>query len=382
MPRLPRRRVGTRLQFEQEDLPFSPWPLARHARGTEPQRILLTPNPWEVALTAATLRVSPARLPEVEAFINQAEELYRAATAGTRVNPMLVHLAFDNLARALIIGKGHARPLVDAGEGIAEQRAGSGWEMRSASLQIEDSAEPKVVQLLAQALGLPVLAPGSEIPILDLLPQVVVGHRLYRSGTGAPEQFAPIHELQFMVDAMEKTVWIDLTFDTGRLGRADMTSAKLIAAGGLGSQFREVESDLPGRRRFEMLEPFSYEADPWERLQEAVEAVKPLLWTALGKAPPYRVHHLCLAASNRIPQVLSLYLIIHAFGSVIHQWPHRFDQLLSEPIGNFVVDFMMRQPEQLLFLLTCEFAEREVFPGAALPRPARNADRLTEFCPV
>jgi hypothetical protein len=382
MSRLPRRRVGARLQYEQEDLAFSQWPLARNARGSEFQRILFTPNPWDVAQAAANLRVSPVRLPEVEAFINQAEELYRAATAGTRVNPLLVYLAFNNLARALIIVRGHGRSLVDAGDGISEQRAGSGWDLRTASVLIERAAEPTVIQLLAEALELPAPAPGSQIPILDLLPQVVVGHRLYRSGTGAPEQFAPIHELQFMVDVMEKTVWIDLSFDTGRLGRADLTSAKLIAAGGLGSHFREVESDLSGRRRFEMLTPFSYETQPWERLVEVVEAVRPLLWTAVGKAPPYRVHHVCLAASNRMPQLLSLYLLLQAFGSVIHHWPHRFDQLLSEPIGNFVVDFMMRQPEQLLYLLASEFAEREVLPGSGLQRPGRSADQLTEFCPV
>jgi hypothetical protein len=382
MPRLPRRRVGSRLQSEQEEVSFSVWPLARGSRRHELQRALFTTNPWEVARAAANLRVSPVRLPEAEAFINQAEELYRAAVAGTRVNPLLLNLAFSNLARALIIVRGHVPPLVDAVEGISEQHT-IGWDLHSAALVVQSAAEPTVFELLARVLGLAAPVAGSAIPILDLLPQVVAGHRLYRSATGAPEQFAQIHELQFMTDVMEKTVWVDLLFDSGKLARADLTSAKLLAEGGLGAHFREVESDFTGRRRFEMLQPFDYDTWPWERLDEVIDTVRPHLWTAVGKGPPYRAHHVCLATANRMPQLLSLYLLISAFGGAIRLWPHRFDQLLSEPIGSFVVDFLLHQPEQLLHLLASEFAEREVLPGSGLSqRPGRSGDQLREPCPA
>ena len=166
-----------------------------------------------------------------------------------------------------------------------------------------------------------------------------------------------------MTDVGERTIWVDLIFDSGRLGRSDLSSSKLMVAGALGAVFREVESDTAGRRRFEMLRPFAYDKEPWDELDQVVNTVRPYLWTSLGKGSSYGVHHLSLAAGNRVPQVLGLYLLLFAFGSLTHFRPHRFDQLLAEPIGSFVVDFIARQPEQLLYLLASEFATREVLPG-------------------
>jgi hypothetical protein len=85
------------------------------------------------------------------------------------------------------------------------------------------------------------------------------------------------------------------------------------------------------------------------------------------------VHHVCLATASRVPQVLSLYLLLFAFGSVTRNRPHRFEEVLSEPIGSFIVDFVSRQPEQLLYLLASEFAAREVVPGTR-PHQTRGGD--------
>jgi YaaC-like Protein len=364
MSRLPRRRVGTRVEYEQQEVSFSAWPLARGTSRIEFQKVLFTSNLWDVMRAAANLRCPPARLSEAEALITMAEDLYRAAVSAIRANPLLLYLVFQNLAKALIVVSGHTGSLENLIDGITDQHGLDGWELRNAWILVEPSAGPNVFQLLAAALRLPVPAPGSAIPVLDLLPQVVVGHRLYRSATAAPEHFAAAQELQFMHDVVERTVWIDLLFDSGRLGRADLTTSKLIGAGALGAAFRQVESDLAGRRRFEMLKPFSYDKHPSERLQEVVDAVRPYLWTAVSKASPYRVHHVCLATANRVPQVLGLYLLHFAFGSIMRIRPHRFDELLAEPIGTFVVDFISRQPEQLLHLLASEFAEREVVQGS------------------
>jgi YaaC-like Protein len=363
MSRRPRRRVGARLEHEQKEVPFSAWPLARNSSRTEFQQVLFAPSPWEIARAAAHLNAPGPRLIEANAFLDQGEEMHRAAAVGHRANPLLLYHAVNNLAKALINVRGYDRSLEKAADGISEQSGPGGWELRNSELLIEPSAEPTVFQLLAGALRLAAPAPGSAIPILDLLPQVVLGHRLYRSATGAPEQFAVVQELQFMHDVMEKTVWVDLLFDSGRLARADVSSAKLITAGALGAVFHEVESDLAGRRRFEMLRPFSYDTKPWERLEEVVEAVRPCLWTTVGKASPYRVHHACMATANRVPQLLGLYLLHFALGSITGFRPHRLEELLAEPIGSFIVDFVSRQPEQLLYLLASEFAMREVAPG-------------------
>lgn len=368
MSRRPRRRVGARLEHEQKEVAFSAWPLAPNSNPTEFQQVLFAPSPWDIARASAHLNAPAARLTEASAFIDQGEEMHRAAAAGHRANPLLLYYAVNNLAKALIIVRGYDRSLEKVRDGVAEQSGPGGWELRNSELLIEPSAEPTVFQLLAGALGLTPPSTGSAIPVSDLLPQVVLGHRLYRSATGAPEQFAVVHELQFMHDPMGKTVWVDLLFDSGRLARADVTSTTLISAGGLVDTFREVESDLAGRRRFEMLAPFSYQTKPWERLEAVVAAVMPCLWSTVGKAPPYRVHQVCLATANRVPQLLGLYLLHFAFGSITRHRPHRFEEVLSEPIGSFIVDFVSRQPEQLLYLLASEFAAREVVPGTRPPQ--------------
>jgi YaaC-like Protein len=376
MSRLPHRRVGTRLEQGQREVPFTPFPLAGNTKRIDLQSVPITANPWDVARAAARLNAAPARLSEAEAFINQAEEFYRAATTVARANPLLIYYAFQNLAKALVIVMGHAGPLENAEDGITEESGCGAWDARNWNVVIEPGARQTIFRLLADALGRPAPVPGSVIAVADLLPQVVVGHRVYRSATGAPEQFAPIQDLQLMHDVMEKTVWIDLVFDSGRLGRTDVSSSKLMATGAVSAAFREVESNLPRRRRFEMLTPLSYDANPLEQFDRLVDAVRPLLWTSVSRVWPYRVHNVCLATSNRVPQVLSLYLVFFALGSVTRTRPHRFDQVLSEPVGSFIVDFISHQPEQLLYLMASEIAAREVVPGAAAS-PA-SAGRLDQ----
>jgi hypothetical protein len=344
-------------------VPFSFWPVDGTGRTVNSQGALVVSDPWAVIRAAIKWRCPMAGRSEAAALAAQAEDYYRAGRAAARVNPSFMFGSFWNLTRALVLMNG-ATSLHESGfDDLAQFTSLPTRPLFNSSIIARASASADLIHDLSGALGLDAPLPEVPIPVADLLGQVVVGHRIYRCATRAAEHFVPVREVQFMTDPNTRAVWVDLLFDGPRLNRHFQVSReRLLRDSGLGVHFREVSDGISANRRFEMTEPVVYRERPAVALRDVVQSVKPYLWASLGNAPPRWTHHVYLASSNRLPQMLSLFLLLFYFTSTIQRRPDIWEQLIADPLGVFIVKFISDQPVQLLFMLASEFAQRQVVP--------------------
>jgi len=262
----------------------------------------------------------------------------------------------------LALVNGYSGSLERATHGLSERTAAGGRAIRDSEIEVgvTSAARPSIFRLLATSADLPAPAAGQLFPVEDLLPQVVVGHRLYRASTRTAEKFITVDKVRLMKSAVGNSLWVELVFDRGRLSRYGVSGTQLLADGDLDTTFREVASGVTGTRRFEMLTAVAYGARPTDGMYRAVRTVRPKLWRALSGVRPYRTYYVCLATANRLPQILASYMLMFYFGSVTRYRPHIFDRVLAGPLGGFVTEFITSEPEQLLYGLASQLAQREV----------------------
>jgi hypothetical protein len=364
---LPAMRQGEPLQVKKRDLDFSFWPVTRNRRRYGLQHSVFAVSPWAVLQGAVNTRCDTRKRPEAVAFLAQARDFYSASQGGAIAsNPLLLYYAFLNLAKTFILTSGQAPSLVDARHGLTERRRPASDELAGADIVVvDDPAQQNVFPLLIQALGFPVPANGTRIAVADLLPEVVVGHRLWRQAGGA-ERYVPVNVV-LAHDPANQTVWANLFVQPGDLTRFNITHRQLIDHGGLAGQFREAASPIDRFLLFEEIAPLAYGARPSDQIADVVKRVKPHLWRIAASTPPYRRYYLYVSATRSgLPQLVSLYALIFYFGSITRYRPHIFNEVLSGPYGAFISEFVAAQPEQLLYLLASEVCEREVAKPAII----------------
>lgn len=360
-------RPGSPLQVKQRDLEFSFWPVTRNRRRYGLQHSVFAVSPWAVLQGAVNTRCDTKTRPEAEALLAQAQDFYLAAQSGaTTANPLLLYYAFLNLVKTFILTSQDASSLVEAKHGLVEHRREAPDELSGADLcLIDDPNKLNVFPLLIKALGSPVPRNGTETPVLDLFPEVVVGHRLWRQAGGA-ERYVPVHVI-LVHDADQQSMWTNLFVEPGDLTRFNISHRRLIDEGGLLGRFREVQSPLPNLLCFEEITPLAYGDRPSDQIAELVKRIRPHLWRIATATPPYRRYYLYVSATRTsLPQLASLYALVFYFGSVTRYRPHIFNDILASPYGAFVSEFVAAQPEQLLYLLASEVCEREVAKPAII----------------
>jgi hypothetical protein len=206
-------------------------------------------------------------------------------------------------------------------------------------------------------------------PVVDLLPQIVVGHRIWREvATGHKERFVDLKEIEFVDDRSRKQLWLRLYLGRGDLSRYGITRDRVINEGGLAALFREVKVAPTGRSSdlvcLEQEIPLVYTGRPTDVVADLVAIVRPHLWRIVSAVPgsSYRRYYLHLTPPSqlRLPQIGSLWVLFFYFGSVVRYRPHLFDELLRSENGAFIAEFVHAQPEQLLYLLASELCQREI----------------------
>lgn len=236
--------------------------------------------------------------------------------------------------------------------------------METAKLKIQAGTKKvHVFPALLDALNYTAPADGAEISVLELLPQVVVGHRQWRDAKRQEEQFVRV-EVEFRHDSDTKMLWVCLNVDESDLSRFGITPARLLAAGRLDALFRPVSSLTTGSHCFELREPSDYQANPIDVAQALATSVRPYLWAIVSTIPgsSYRRYYLHTTppAGQRLPQIGSLWAILFYLGSIVRYRPHLFEDVTAGPFGPFITEFISAQPEQMLYMLASEMCRREV----------------------
>ena len=378
MPPLPTARQGATLEVKKRLLPFSFFPVTRGNRRYSLFDAVFAVSPWAVMRGAINDRVSSVRQrEEALAFLEQAEDFYVAATGRLAANPLLLYYSFLNLGKAVLRTLGATASFDRAAHGLFERR-GAGDLLKDAEVVVSDSGPNRldIFPTLVEQLGFPRPPSGTAYPVGELMPQIVVGHRLWREADrGNQERFVAINEIEIVDDRAAREVWLRLFIERGDVARYDITRSRLLDEGALRNAFHEVKVTGTGRADhvfvLELRNPIGYGHRPTDELMQLVELMRPLLWRIAISIPEttYRKYYVHLTPPNeasRLPQLASLWALFFYFGSIVRYRPHHFDAISAGPYGPFVTEFISAQPEQMLYLLASEMREREIAKPAII----------------
>ncbi len=370
--RLPPARKGSALKIKKRELQFSFWPVYKSQRRYGLQTELFAKNPWPVMSASIDDRCPEAAKPAARAFLVQAEGFFRAAESDVvSSRPLLLYYSFLNLAKALILTNGLASNLDAAKHGVQDFITPGGREFYDAGVRIFPQATglANVLDLFSQSVGGPRLSASIELSVLDLLAQAVSTHRLWTVAADEDDRFIPLQEIQFLTAGSE--VWLAFTVLGEDLDRFEISHSMLVNRSGLSAAFQEVAPiEVSGKRalRFEQSNAVHFNQRPSDVLLDVVRPCKGLFWPIVRSTPPYRKYYLYLAPGSgfRLQPLCSIYAVVYYLGSVTRYRPHHFEAIEKSPYRPVVREILADEPQQFLYLMASEFAQRNVSSQAIL----------------
>lgn len=379
MPRLPHPRPGRQVEIRDRPLAFSFWPMYKGERRFGLQTNVFATNAWAIIRGSVKARAPSAAAPEALAVVLQAEQFFRAATDAElwAAKPLLLYYAFMNLAKALVLTSGRVGSFDQATHGMSERLRAGNRELADAYLEAypsprKDGRRNLFADFAAslEGYGLP-KATQYDVPFL--LPQVVTGHRLWCDAAQKRERFVAIEQIEIMQDEGAKRLWLRLNIFADDLTRLGVNHAQLRREARMRAAWREVtpEEDIISDRRilrFEQLQTVSYSGRPSDKIPALIEGVRRSIWATVTSVPPYRKYYLYLAPLAEHTQVRSqlvaLYALIYYLGSVTRYRPQHFDDIIEGRFGEQIQEILTNQPNQFLYLIASEFAQRDVTRAA------------------
>jgi len=185
---------------------------------------------------------------EALAYIDQAANFYNSAIQSeiNAAKPVQLYYSYLNIAKALIICRGRNASLPTIRHGVNEDVTPGGNEFDNGFVQVWRSPNHGRLQAfdeLLRALGVSRFANGHQIPIPQLVPQILPGHRLWASATDSKERFISLHKVQFIENKSAKSLWLRIHLFADDLRRLNCNQNSLLSLSGLSTDFRKVKFD-------------------------------------------------------------------------------------------------------------------------------------------
>jgi hypothetical protein len=334
------------------------------------QHRLFVNDPWELIAEAIARAVKPGHTRDVaQSFRLQAEDYFRAATSVRElaVKPVLLYYAFLNLSKAYAVAKNNASLTGRAFHGISCDL--NAKTIPGTLIRFDKRIGTLVFQELLKLLdGNAAVLSSSALRLGYLLPQILPGHRLWCYATNRPERFTTIESFDLLHEPATKQVWVNLFLDKNDLDRLKLSETRIFSQADIG-EF-EVGYYTDDFVCLQQRDPDTYVADPAEALALIVRRFKNKIWESVKTASPYRKSYIycCppLEQSSRLPQTLSIYLLMYFLGSVTRYAPGHFEDLLNSKYGPFFGTFVSESPMQFLYLMASETLGREVSKPAII----------------
>ncbi|MHC4119722.1 MAG: YaaC family protein [Planctomycetota bacterium] len=379
MPKLPKPREGENLRIKNYIVPFSFWP----TRKTKTRSILSTRvfanDPWPIITSSIKQRIaSDSKRLEALAYCEQSQDFFRSAQIArvSAAKPILLYYAFMNLAKAFILLKGVRPSLSNAYHGLKNVDT-SQSTLTAAKLEAHKdkpgTKRANVFDAFFYALH------KKHVPtniftynLRDIIPQVVVGHRLWLEAMNSKtrknhkERFVSVHSLYFMHDRIRKELWVNIKLIRSALTRFNYGVSDFINKADKGN-WTAVSTGTPSIIRYDQKKVVRHSGSPADRLSEITENMKTVLWQTVKTNKPYTKFYLYAPPSQNkqvLPQLLSIYAIMFYLGSITRYRPLWYDDIVDSEFGTFVEYFIDSQPTQFLYLMASYFAEREVAKAA------------------
>lgn len=374
MPRLAKMRSGVGLKAHSRPIPFSYWPTYATVPRPTVQSLLFAIDPWIVMRRAIADQVThDASRREALAYIDQAADFYDSALRSeiNAAKPVQLYYSYLNIAKAFIICRGRHAMLSTIRHGVNENIAPGGNEFDDGFVQVWRSPNQGHLQAfdeLLQALGVSRFANGHQIPIPQLIPQILPGHRLWASATDSKERFISLHKVEFIENRSAKSLWLRMQLFADDLRRLNCNQNNLLSLSGLSADFRKVKFDkkVDGREIVcvEAKQTVVYVRHGVDVASQLIDDVKSLLWATVAAVTPYRRYYLYLCPSveqpSLMPQLASIYALTFYLGSVTRYRPNAFREILDGKFGPRIAEFVSGQPAQFVYLMASEFMKRDV----------------------
>jgi hypothetical protein len=373
------QRVGSTLEINRQEIQFSLWPTCIRGGSYIPQTEILTKNPWEAIESAINYKLDKRskKCDVCISFLYQARDFYIAyETARIASRPLLLYYSFLNLAKTLIVYRNSPSDLANATHGLSEDRGG--YSKAIITARPDNKKGKEVYDLFSQALGNPPLNRELRFRLsTTLLPQILIGHRLWAQAANKSERFIRAERISFLHNASDKTIWIIIDVKKSDLRSLNISTREFLKFSGL-EEFAEVnpaEADDEQRSyresvvRLEQKSPTSYTAEAAKPLHELPNVLRDRLWCIMRTVPAYRRYYFWASPALKgdlVYPLLSVYLVIFYLGSVTRYRPSYFEDLQTSPFGNLFDEIIQTQGQQMLFHLAAEFQERDVSWPAVL----------------
>lgn len=375
MAKLPSPRTGVPVKVKDRPLRFSYWPMYKGTRRYGLQSSVFATNAWAIVRNSVKERCPTAAQAEALAYVAQAEDFFRAGVSAQlwAAKPLLFYYSLMNLAKAYCLTVGHTATFDRAQHGIGEKLRSGGRELLDAYLEVFPSPSqrggPNTFANFLDALSGNKLKARYEYDVVNLLPQIVAGHRLWCDASGKRERFISLERVDMMENENDKTIWLMLQVFADDLSRLGVSHKALLTESGLKGKWREVESGkdpISARKilRFEQINLRSYSHRPSDQIPPLIHGFRHSVWATVTSLPPYRKYYLYLCPDSErddvLPQLLSIYAVIYYLGSITRYRPQHFDDVIEGKYGEQIQEILTNQPNQFLYLLASEFAHREV----------------------
>lgn len=371
---LPPERPGEPLLVKKRELPFSYFPMVRTNRRWGLHSMLYAAEPWAVISGAVRDAAMARKLPDIEArsalsFVRQAKEYFTAAerAGALETRPLLYYYAFLNLGKAISISRGRPNMVGKVTHGVAPiDRFGYSPTTAHIVFQASGVGKPSAIGELYEALEGNRMA-GKDVPVADLMPQSVVGHRMWRAGTGTlrKERFFALDDIRWREDTTAREIWLKLYVRRDTLQSHGRPLTETLRESGLASTFRAVSDPdalARGLHALEQITPTPYTDRASDVVMNSVRTLRGNTWQTITATSPFRRFYLYLSSptEQRMPQWMSVYALFFWLGTLTRYQPVDLLEILSGPYGPFFEEIIETQPAQLLYYLASEAREQDV----------------------
>ncbi len=371
---LPIFREGESLRIEREIVSFGRNIILPTKTGFALQHRLFVNDPWAIISERIHRALPKGRNRDLaHSFEHQAEDYFRAAAAGREmaVLPVLLYYAFLNLSKAYALSKGNLKLAGKSSHGVSAAPKPQAIPGSLIKFEVPSANKPGVFQELLKHLGGNSAVMASDLKVGYLLPQILPGHRLWCYAAKRVERFLPVEHFQVRHSSAKKHVWLNIFLNAGDLERLGITVKRALHEAGLATEFEFVKETSVGNVIcLQQITPVLYSADPPEALALIVGRMRNRIWETVKTASPYRKSYIyCCPTPEqraRLPQMLSVYLLMFFLSSVTRYVPGYFEDLLDSKYGPLFETFIGESSMQFLYLMASDILGREVSKPAII----------------
>lgn len=376
MPPLPNSRTGNNLKIKGRLIEFSLWPVTKTTRRYGIQSPLFASNPWAIIRGAINKRCPASAKPQALAFCEQAEEYFNAASnAGLlAAKPVLLYYSLLNLAKSYVLTVGNRTIYDKAFHGLKERVTPNGLELIDSYLEAVPTGHNVNVfdDFLTAITGNPL--PGNiQYKMKYLLPQILLGHRLWAAAADENERFVEIDQISIKQNSATKQIWLQIELYEDELIRLGVSHTSFLSNSRLDAAYSEVKGAVRNGRKvlfFQQNTPVTYSHRPSDKLQNLINGISPFIWSSVLSIPPYRKYYVYMAPPDEhdsvLPQLLSMYAVFYYFGSATRYKPEKFAKVIKGKFGAYIEEIITNLPNQYIYLMASYFSKREVIRAAVV----------------